>query len=51
MHDYYCVILPRNPKMNPGHIPCPDYESKNCEGCILKDEQDRKNKHKEKNDA
>lgn len=45
MHDYYCVILPKDPKWNPGHIPCPDYEKRNCEGCIIKDEEDRKKRY------
>ena len=42
LHDYYCVIISKDPKWNPGHIPCPDYEKRNCEGCIIKDEEDRK---------
>lgn len=40
-HDYYCVIKPRDPKWNPGHIPCQDAELRNCEGCFIKDEADR----------
>ena len=38
MRDLYCVIWPRDPKINPGHIPCPDFESKQCAGCIWEKE-------------
>lgn len=41
-HDYYCVIKSRDPEWNPGYIPCPDAEIRNCEGCFIKDEADRK---------
>ena len=49
MHDYYCAIIPRDPRWNPGHIECPDYEKRNCEGCIIKDNQDRENMAKARN--
>lgn len=36
--SYYCVLRQRNPDTNPGYIPCPDYEARNCEGCATPDE-------------
>lgn len=35
--DFYCVIKPRDPELNPGYIPCPDAEIRNCEGCFIHD--------------
>lgn len=46
MHDLYCVITPRDPKWNPGKIPCPDYERTHCAGCIIKDAEGRKKRSK-----
>ena len=43
--SYYCVLRQRNPDTNPGYIPCPDYETRNCEGCATPDELFGDSKH------
>ena len=48
MHDLYCPIIPRDPKWNPGKLPCPDYEKDNCRGCIIYQDQMLKRKYEQK---